>query len=165
MPTQAQQIQTGDQMANWVYKPGSTLPQGLINDGWIKIRDVDGRGTGFEAVILQNTTTGNYHMAVAGTNEVADVKVWHSAVFGYEANKAQIDVALGAMKQLNDQAILEGRSVSTSGHSLAGMFTDIGSWLFGWASTKFDAVGASSVVNSSGFITTVSGRGITPVTS
>ena len=158
MTTTAERVLLGSEMANWAYKPGNPPPV-----GWTVVEPVDGKGTGLDAVILKNTVTGNYYFAIAGTNEGTDVAKWPSAITGYGGNKAQIDVALDAMTTLNTLAQSTGNTVSIGGHSLAGQFVDIGSYVFGWQGVKFDAVGASSVISSAGFTSTLGSMGITPV--
>ena len=118
--------------------------------------------TGFQATTFYNAITNQYWFAVAGTNDIKDRSAWNSALSGYSGNKEQVDFALGLMKSVNTGAESQGATVLTSGHSFGGQFTDIGTSVFGWQSVKFDAVGGSSIVNSSGFKDKLAELGITP---
>ena len=141
-------VKLGSTFANVnAYNPSTSAPPGwTVNPTLSKSDPV----TGFQATTYYNATTKQYWFAVAGTNDIKDRSAWNSALSGYSGNKEQIDFAVGLMKQVNDLAASQpNATVLTSGHSFGGQFTDIGTSVFGWQSVKFDAVGGSSVVNSS----------------
>lgn len=143
-----QLLQFGSELGNVIaYDPSKPLPPGFQ----IIDRLTVDSATGLKVTTIYNQETGQIGVAIAGTNDFADVGGYPSLYLGYDYNMDQVDRAVALFNDIRSFAEENNATVVASGHSFGGLFVDIAANDFGFQGVKWDGVGGSTVVNDTSY--------------